>query len=109
MIKLYQMKRTPETGEAKRDLMFYGASAFKPEMWKDFVHVADLDCSSHNKAFEIGNIGPEEKITRHGIMENGRIHRMHSVSVGDILVADWTKPVMVDRFGFKVVELPETV
>jgi hypothetical protein len=42
-----------------------------------YVKVAEIDADDFEEVFQIGNIGPEEKITR--------IDDMHSVSVGDIV------------------------
>ena len=39
--------------------------------------VCEIDAEDLNEVFEIGNIGPEDKITRLG--------RMHSISVGDAI------------------------
>ena len=72
-------------------------SAFKPEkhMGK-YEHVADLDVDTLNDAFEVGNIGPEEKITRYS-------DRIHSLSIGDILEVDGEK-FIVGRAGFDKLE-----
>ena len=56
-----------------------------------FYNVADIETDSLGEAFEIGNLGPEEKIKRKG--------RMHSISVGDILIDD-VGIHLVDNFGF---------
>ena len=67
--------------------------SFKPENHLDkYVHVANLDVETLNEAFEVGNIGPEEKYTR--------FSRMHSISVGDILVKDNADTYIVARAGF---------
>ena len=42
-----------------------------------YVKVAEIDADDFEEVFQIGNIGPEEKITR--------IDDMHSVSVGDVI------------------------
>lgn len=52
-----------------------------------YEHVATLDTDDLNEAFEIGNIGPEEKITR--------LKPMHSVSVGDVLVREGEDDLLV--------------
>jgi len=52
-----------------------------------YEHVATLDTDDLNEAFEIGNIGPEEKITR--------LKSMHSVSVGDVLVREGEDDLLV--------------
>ena len=58
---------------------------------KHYEHVANLDVETLDEAFEVGNIGPEEKYTR--------LQDMHSVSVGDILVTD-SGTYVVAKFGF---------
>ena len=72
-------------------------SAFKPEkhMGK-YEHVADLAVDNLNDAFRVGNIGPEEKITRYS-------DRIHSLSIGDILELDGEK-FIVGRAGFDKME-----
>jgi len=72
------------------------SSSFKPaDHMEKYVHVADLDCDNLNEAFEIGNIGPEEKYTRYD--------RMHSISVGDMLELDGERfivaPTGFDKLG----------
>ena len=57
-----------------------------------FYNVADIETDSLDEAFEIGNLGPEEKIKRKG--------RMHSISVGDILIKGDGSIYLVDNFGF---------
>ncbi len=43
----------------------------------DHIHIHQLRADDFEEVFQIGNIGPEEKITR--------IDDMHSVSVGDVI------------------------
>ena len=45
-----------------------------------YTHVANIVADDINHAFEVGNIGPEDRIER--------LAQMRSVSVGDILVDD---------------------
>ncbi len=79
--------------------------AFKPEKHMNkYQHVADLDVNplqvKMNKlteAFQIGNIGPEEKITRYS-------DRIHSLSIGDILELDGEKFV-IGSVGFDKLEI----
>lgn len=95
MIKVFQADNERLSNEGKAvSFMFGMGTSFKPaELFDDYyVHVADLDCDDLNDAFEIGNIGPEEKYTRY--------ERMHSVSVGDVLEKDGVKYV-VASFGFE--------
>ena len=56
--------------------------------------VCTIKAKNLNEVFEIGNIGPEEKITR--------LNKMHSVSVGDIIVDSTTgRNYIVSSIGFK--------
>ena len=56
-----------------------------------YDHVANIDCIDLNEAFQIGNIGPEDKIER--------LKQMHSISVGDVLEMGGYK-FAVDGMGF---------
>ena len=60
-----------------------------------YTHVADLAVDDLDQAFEVGNIGPEDLITRHA--------QMHSVSVGDVLEFNGVG-FMVMSVGFEAVE-----
>lgn len=97
MIKVYQM--SSEAIE-KTDAfpMFYGkGNLFDLQAnLEHYEHVADLDVEDLDEAFEVGNIGPEEKYTRY--------KRMHSVSVGDILVKETGEAFVVASFGFDQIE-----
>jgi DNA-binding beta-propeller fold protein YncE len=57
-----------------------------------YEKVAVIDADSFDDVFEIGNIGPEKNIER--------IAPMHSVSVGDILLAESGEVVYVAQYGF---------
>ena len=60
-----------------------------------YAKVAEIEAADLDEVFDIGNIGPEHKITRIG--------RMHSMSVGDIIEdADGIRSV-VASFGFNPV------
>ena len=93
MIKVYQIQDQEALHPACT--FTYGmpvSSAFKPGDHLDkYVHVANLDVENLSEAFEVGNIGPEEKYTR--------FSSMHSVSIGDILELDGEK-FIVGRRGF---------
>ena len=58
-----------------------------------YTKVAEIEALGFNDVFEIGNIGPEEKITRKA--------RMHSVSVGDVIVREDGETKFVAPYGFK--------
>lgn len=62
--------------------------------------VAMVDAVSFDQVFEIGNIGPENKITR--------LAPMRSVSVGDVIRCNDTGVTkFVDSFGFGSVSFGE--
>ena len=54
--------------------------------------VCEIEAADLNEVFMIGNIGPEEKITR--------IAPMHSVSVGDVIRDDRGRCFVVSSVGF---------
>ena len=54
--------------------------------------VCEIEAADLDEVFEIGNIGPEEKITR--------IAPMHSVSVGDVIRDDRGRCFVVSSIGF---------
>ena len=79
MIKVYQVSSENHKEMYPNTPFSYGIGMFDPIKNIDkYEHVADLDVADLNEAFEVGNIGPESKYTRH--------KPMHSISVGDILV-----------------------
>lgn len=57
-----------------------------------YEKVAVIEADSFDGVFEIGNIGPEQNIER--------LAPMHSVSVGDIILADSGEVVYVAPYGF---------
>lgn len=59
-----------------------------------YERVCTIEASDLNEVFEIGNIGPEEKITREAGV------RMHSISVGDVIGDDEGRLFIVKPFGF---------
>lgn len=66
-----------------------------------YTKVATLDVNSLDEAFQVGNIGPEEQITRHD--------RMASISVGDVLINEDGFMFVVANFGFKAVGINRMV
>ena len=78
---------------AKLDAMFG-----KPTLGLElnlYQKVAEIEAADLDEVFEVGNIGPESKITRLG--------RMSSVSVGDIIEAPDGVRSVVASFGFEPV------
>ena len=73
----------------------YADSRFgKFEKWMIpfYDEVCEIDADSLDQVFEVGNIGPEKRITRKA--------KMHSVSVGDIIVDPACNMYMVAPVGF---------
>lgn len=65
-----------------------------------FTHVANITASDLDHVFQISNMGLEENIER--------LDRMHSVSVGDIIIDENNIVWVVANFGFEeVMELAE--
>jgi hypothetical protein len=58
-----------------------------------YAPVAEINTTSLNQVFHIGNIGPDSKIKR--------LAPMHSVSVGDVIVDANGEAAYVSTFGFK--------
>ena len=58
-----------------------------------YVKVAEIDANDFEEVFQIGNMGPEEKIIR--------FDDMHSVSVGDIVKREDGVTKFVAPFGFE--------
>jgi hypothetical protein len=57
-----------------------------------YEKVAVIEADSFDGVFQVGNIGPEQNIER--------LAPMHSVSVGDIILADSGEVVYVAPYGF---------
>jgi hypothetical protein len=66
-----------------------GAIAAARELYEK---VAVIEADSFDGVFQVGNIGPEQNIER--------LAPMHSLSVGDIIVADSGEVVYVAPYGF---------
>lgn len=77
---------------ARLDTSFLGSKRYRPEYRQYYVPVCTIEALDLNGVFHIGNMGPEESITR--------LAPMHSVSVGDIIEDEQGNKVMVDSFGF---------
>ncbi len=58
-----------------------------------YEEVAAIEADNLNEVFQIGNIGPDEKIKRFG--------RMHSISVGDVIRDDRGRCFVVAPLGFE--------
>ena len=86
----------PEYGVSMA-IRFQGSAKWEPSMFAYFSPVCEMDASDLEEVFNIGNIGPEEKITR--------LARMHSVSVGDIIEDSTGEFHMVDDFGFEKIQV----
>jgi hypothetical protein len=90
--------------QAQQDaMMSSGSEKFIPARdSKYWDHVCDIDAKDLEDVFHIGNMGPEFSIVRHA--------KMHSVSVGDIVVSPDNMAFMVAGFGFDpILFYPEAV
>ena len=58
-----------------------------------YEKVAVIEADSFSGVFEVGNIGPEQNIER--------LAPMHSISVGDIILAESGEIKYVAPYGFK--------
>lgn len=81
---------------ARMDTMLQGSKGYKPEYSKYYEPVCTIETADLDGVFQIGNIGPEESITR--------LAQMHSVSVGDIIEDAAGRRAMVDSFGFREIQ-----
>lgn len=78
---------------AYMDTMFRGSKGYKAEYASFYAPVCVIEADNLNRVFDIGNIGPEERIER--------LAPMHSISVGDIIEDEAGVRHIVDSFGFK--------
>jgi len=58
-----------------------------------YKEVCEIEADSLDEVFEIGNIGPESKIER--------LDRMHSISVGDVIMTETYECYVVKGVGFE--------
>lgn len=58
--------------------------------------VAEIEADNLDQVFDIGNIGPEHRITR--------FDRMHSLSVGDVVVNEAGEAKFIAPIGFEPVD-----
>ena len=70
--------------------------AYDENLYKEVAHI---DAEDLDEVFTIGNIGPEEKITR--------LASMHSLSVGDLIGDENHNYSVVASVGWKNVEIEE--
>jgi hypothetical protein len=84
-----------EKATAYADATFGNFKAAAMKFDECYTHVANIVADSLDHVFEVGNIGPEDRIERFG--------KMSSISVGNIIEdADGNRSV-VANFGFETV------
>lgn len=99
--------RDPRYGCPTSTFMYGIGSAVTAEMIANWYQegryelVAIIDAEGINDVFDIGNIGPEEQITR--------VQRMHSMSVGDIVIDENDDIFVVAPRGYDKLNVEETV
>jgi hypothetical protein len=104
MIKVYQI--TDQESIFPNCSFTYGmgiSKSFDPIKNLDkFECVATLCTHDLNEAFEIGNIGPEKKMFDLAVYwkDGMKFNKMHSISVGDILVKENGSVYIVASTGF---------
>ena len=91
-----------EAGNFSEKVKAYTLGAMDGDHQKSFSlgqhkHVATIEADDLDEVFDIGNIGPEELITRHA--------PMHSVSVGDVIQTPDGEFFAVASMGFTKLEV----
>lgn len=83
----------PASMDAKAEAMIRGDA--EPGLAADLYRkVAEIEASDLDEVFDIGNVGPEHKITR--------CLPMSSISVGDIIEAPGGERYVVAPLGFRL-------
>jgi len=78
-----------------REIKFWGSEHYESWMHEYFTPVAEITAKDLDGVFQIGNIGPADKIER-------LAERMHSVSIGDVILDQEKRQYfMVEPEGFK--------
>lgn len=97
MIKVYQMPSEAIKATEAFPFMYGKEGLFDLDAnIQHYVHVCNVATDDLDKAFEIGNIGPEGDINRK--------RSMRSFSVGDIFVKENGDTFVVAGFGFDQIE-----
>lgn len=60
-----------------------------------YEEVCEIEADNLDEVFQIGNIGPDEKIKRFDFQP------MHSISVGDVIMTETYECYVVAPFGFE--------
>ena len=87
--------------KAKMDMQFdfagRGISGIASEAINNdlYTKVCIIDADDLDTVFNIGNVGPEHKIER--------VSKMHSISIGDVIIASDGSRNVVSNFGFQEV------
>jgi len=88
---VHQIRKDRKAEKEAIDARFFGKvdSLFFLTAYEE---VCVIEAETLDEVFEIGNIGPEEKIER--------LNRMHSISVGDVITNEYSECFTVESFGF---------
>lgn len=91
-----ELPNAKRTAKMKMDLDFAGhkIGGFADEALDAglYTHVSNIEADNPDDVFEIGNMGPESAITR--------FSRMHSLSVGDLIVDEEGQVIVIAPVGF---------
>ena len=88
---VHQIRKDRKAEKEAIDARFFGKvdSLFFLTAYEE---VCVIEAETLDEVFEIGNIGPEEKIER--------LNRMHSISVGDVITNEYSECFTVESFSF---------
>ena len=82
------------------EVTHYGSERYKLSDFFEYHRVATIEADDLEEVFHIGNgMGPQDRLTR--IAE-----RIHSISVGDIIMNPEGEFFMCDDFGWAEIEVP---
>ena len=89
---VHQIRKDRKSEKEAMDARFYG-KVDKLFFLTAYDEVCTIEADDLDEVFQIGNIGPEEKIER--------LNRMHSISVGDVISNVYYECYVVKDFGFE--------
>ena len=107
MIKVYQARKAHNEALAERiELRQDGSTAYQPARHRDlFTHVATVRSDDPESVFAMMNRpGWRDDLGNFHYLE---LRRVHSLSVGDVLVTEAGQALMVDPVGFSEVHFQE--
>ena len=89
-----QIKKDAKTDPRAFEAMIEG-KVDKVFFLSSYQEVCEIEAEDLDEVFEIGNIGPDEKIRRFDFAP------MHSISVGDVIMNEMNELFVVQPLGFQ--------